>query len=351
MVRIILSVLVALVIIVVSGDTARNIPSFSIVGFMIRVLPLLVLLVIALADMLLGSEWDIILRFSSYLLLADVMTINSASPFDEPSLSELFSPIAVVSLALLVLAGNRGFYSDVGYDILSIAVPAILLVQGFLCRRRKLNVIRIEQYLALDLAAAFGFVAHVRNMDDCLWCAIPLNSVLLGWLAYLLLKKYPGGFYMFPARKNHRDEPCPEPHGDAPDEFSRMDELFDRLEKYMKETEPFLDETLSLADLSTAMLTNKTYLSRTINYKSGMHFRPYVNKYRVEHSLKIMQKDRRVKVMELAVLSGFHSVATYNMAFRLFVGDTPSEYMRTLSAKELYSSSKPFQDEGTGAKI
>lgn len=103
----------------------------------------------------------------------------------------------------------------------------------------------------------------------------------------------------------------------------------------MKEKEPYLNDELTIAELAHAMLTNKTYLSRTINIKSGKNFCTYVNEYRIKYSVEIMKKDHRVKVVELAVVSGFHTVASFNMAFRLFMGDTPSEYMRTLKAEEL----------------
>ena len=129
-----------------------------------------------------------------------------------------------------------------------------------------------------------------------------------------------------------------------------MDELFARVERYMANEQPYLRDDLTLAELAKAMLTNKTYLSRTINQKSGKNYCTYINWYRINYSLKIIEKDTRVKVVELAVMSGFHSVASYNMAFRLFMGDTPSEYIRTQKAKVLENAHKPFHERGTGAQ-
>ena len=106
--------------------------------------------------------------------------------------------------------------------------------------------------------------------------------------------------------------------------------LYDRVEAFMKEKQPYLEDGFSLTELAVAMCTNKSYLSRTINTYSGFNFCQYVNKYRVEYAIELMRKDKRIKVLELAMTSGFHSVASFNMAFKLHTNDTPSEYMRTL---------------------
>ncbi len=343
MVRIIVALLLVFILIVVLGDTARNISLFSLKGFIVRVLPMLALLGLALTDMLSCSSSDIFLRFQSYLLLTVVLAANAPSCFDEFSPSETFSPASVLLIVLLMQPWNIAGISNIGYDILLVAVPLILLVQNYLDGKGGHKAVPDILYLALDLLVAIGFLMRARGLEGSPWCMFTVSSVLFGTLMCLLFRKFPGGFFRMPVRKVEREETAP------PEDCSRMDELFERLEKYMKENEPYLDENLSLSDLATVMLTNKTYLSKTINYKSGMHFCPYVNKYRIEYSLKIMNKDNRVRVMELAVLSGFHSVSTFNMAFRLFMGDTPSEYMRTLRSKGLYRPSRPLHDDGTGA--
>ena len=102
------------------------------------------------------------------------------------------------------------------------------------------------------------------------------------------------------------------------------EELFNRLCAYMENKKPFLVEAFTLNDLAAAMFTNTLYLSRTINAYSGKNFRRFVNDYRVEYAMGLFRKNMSLKVSELAELSGFHTVVTFNMAFKLVKGVTPS---------------------------
>lgn len=115
----------------------------------------------------------------------------------------------------------------------------------------------------------------------------------------------------------------------------RMQDLYQRILVYMEEKKPYLDEDLQMDKLAAAVYTNKTYLSRTINVMSGRNFCQFVNYYRIMYAVQIMERDRRVKVSELAMLVGFHTVVSFNMAFKLYMNTTPTEYLRTLQAKSL----------------
>lgn len=104
--------------------------------------------------------------------------------------------------------------------------------------------------------------------------------------------------------------------------------LFDKVSRHMDEKRPYLDDTFSLEDMSRALLTNKSYMSKVINSCTGMNFSQFVNNYRVRYSMELFRRDPRLKVSELALMSGFHSGVTFNLAFRLFLGQTPSEWCR-----------------------
>jgi len=103
-------------------------------------------------------------------------------------------------------------------------------------------------------------------------------------------------------------------------------ELFQRIERYMKEKKPFLDERMSLSSTSTALFTNKVYVSKAINSYAGTNFNQYINAHRVEYSKAQMRRDPYLRMEEVAFMSGFHSVVTFNMAFRMTTGCTPTEW-------------------------
>ena len=110
--------------------------------------------------------------------------------------------------------------------------------------------------------------------------------------------------------------------------------LYERCCRYMSERRPFLVESFSLTDLCNAMFTNKVYLSRTINECAGKNFRQWVNHYRIQYAADLFRRDRSLKVVDLAALSGFHTAATFNQAFKLVMDESPSAWCKRMRHRE-----------------
>ncbi len=107
----------------------------------------------------------------------------------------------------------------------------------------------------------------------------------------------------------------------------KMNALYVKAVDYMEQKAPYLKEDFCLDSFARDLLTNRVYLSRTINIYSGQNFRQFVNYYRVRYSIGLMKNDKHMMVDELAALSGFHSSVSYNTAFRLFMHESPKEWM------------------------
>ena len=110
---------------------------------------------------------------------------------------------------------------------------------------------------------------------------------------------------------------------------------YQKAQEYMEKNRPFLRQTLSLEELARLLGTNKVYLSRTINVISGRNYCQFVNYYRIQYAKELMRKNSDSKMIEVAMASGFNSVVTFNMAFKLNEDLTPSEWLR-----EYYSVEK-----------
>ncbi len=125
--------------------------------------------------------------------------------------------------------------------------------------------------------------------------------------------------------------------GQEPSQSSRPDdiyrEIYDRLTEYFDNNKPYLNGELALSDLAKELYCNKLYLSRAISLCSGKNFCQFVNYYRVNHSIEAFRENPYMKVHELSTESGFNSIVSYNMAFRLFMGENPSEWCRKEKAK------------------
>ncbi len=113
---------------------------------------------------------------------------------------------------------------------------------------------------------------------------------------------------------------------------SRLDEiykdLYERIVDYFEAEKPYLDGELTINLLVKELYSNKMYISRAISHFTGRNFCQFVNYYRVVHSMESFRNNPDLKVHELAAMSGFNTIVSYNMAFRLFMGENPSEWCR-----------------------
>ena len=110
--------------------------------------------------------------------------------------------------------------------------------------------------------------------------------------------------------------------------------LYGRILEYMEKNAPFLEEDFSLPQMATDLYSNRVYLSKTINMMSGRNFCQFINWYRVTHAKEMMRKDPHLKVLEVATMSGFHSVVSFNQAFKMYEGTTPSVWLQSIKLEK-----------------
>ena len=160
--------------------------------------------------------------------------------------------------------------------------------------------------------------AAVLPVPVCAFAA----SFSAAFLVLLILRRGDGAGESEPRVPDSEPQSAPVPAGAG----KRGYEVFQRVVRYMEEKRPYLDEKINLERFSKAIFSNTVYVSRTINYYSGKNFRQFVNWYRIQYALDLMREDPHLKMEEVSILSGFHSTVSFNMAFRLFEGKTPTEW-------------------------
>lgn len=126
------------------------------------------------------------------------------------------------------------------------------------------------------------------------------------------------------------------PAEDMPDE-KKLLMIYERAVKYFEDEKAFLEPDYEMRDLAAAIFSNKTYVSRAINYYSGKNFRQFLNYFRVKYSIELMKENPELTVVELALRSGFHSTVSYNLSFKLVMNDTPSSYCKEFIIPERLS--------------
>lgn len=114
------------------------------------------------------------------------------------------------------------------------------------------------------------------------------------------------------------------------EELAKMTRLYERTTALMEKNHLFLDEEFNMDDLAAAVFTNRSYLSRTINIISGRNFRQFINYFRVKYSQDLMRQDPLLKLSKVAMMAGFRSKGTFNAAYKLNTGETPSAFQERL---------------------
>jgi AraC-like DNA-binding protein len=68
----------------------------------------------------------------------------------------------------------------------------------------------------------------------------------------------------------------------------------------------------------------------------GMNFYNLVNEYRIKEVKDRLKSDKykRLTILAIAYDSGFNSKSSFNTIFKEKTGQTPSEYLATLNAKD-----------------
>lgn len=110
-------------------------------------------------------------------------------------------------------------------------------------------------------------------------------------------------------------------------EERKKNELFSLLEKIMKEDKVYIEPGLTGDRLAKIAGTNRTYLSRVVNEKTGMTLVSYVNSYRINEAIAILSDaGNDIPLKALCTDLGFKSMTTFYKLFSDRVGMTPAKY-------------------------
>lgn len=191
--------------------------------------------------------------------------------------------------------------------------------------------------LFLELLVTSALIA--ASVGRCIAFDLALLSLSAGLFVVLWLRVYYGRTYFLSRRKEQtiresisnftRMTPP-----DRPEDEERMNATYRRILTIMDERKPFLKDTYYITDLCSDVGANKSFVSNVINVYSGRNFRQFVNYYRIKYALKLMKENPSGLIMDTALKCGFHSVVSFNMAFRLNMHMTPSDYMSRIRGPE-----------------
>ena len=194
------------------------------------------------------------------------------------------------------------------------------------------SAVDVSEGLYLHVSAAVPLLSAAAYICSCRWLLYVVSPLSGAVFAVFYLRASTGRTLFVPYSKEKeilsiirgslRAVELQSGVGDG-----KMKALYRKIMGYMEEKKPYLDNDIDLDYFARKMFTNKVYLSRTINIFSGRNFRQFINYHRIEHSLELMRKDPYLRIEEVSSMSGFNSTVSYNMAFRMFKGMTPREWL------------------------
>ena len=143
------------------------------------------------------------------------------------------------------------------------------------------------------------------------------------------------GFLAFGIRKFRRSETPqnsnPVPADDLP--YNEKQDLSTQITALMEEQKLFKNKDLRIADMATALGTNTTYISASLNGTLSTTFPAFVMSYRIRYAQDLMRKDPRMRLSQVAEESGFTNEKTFLRAFKASCGLTPSEWKQQHTAR------------------
>ena len=110
------------------------------------------------------------------------------------------------------------------------------------------------------------------------------------------------------------------------DENNTAVELMLKIENYFETEKPFLNPELNISQISIAIGTNRSYVSKCINSIKGQNFSQFVNTHRIAYAKSLLKDENVVSISEIAFQSGFGSLDAFNRTFKNNEKLTPKEY-------------------------
>lgn len=101
-----------------------------------------------------------------------------------------------------------------------------------------------------------------------------------------------------------------------------------QLRALMTDHQKYLDHDLSLSTLSSELDISTNHLSQVINSQCQCNYFDYINRFRIEHALRLINTENKAgaKSLVIALDSGFKSTSTFYSSFKKYMGMTPKEY-------------------------
>lgn len=310
--------------------------------------------IVVSADMIAGGNVGIRLPFDA--MLAFILLYLLTSPLWEQSSAFVVSLCVIAVSAVLAVCHilcAAGVLDVPSPDVFMVAVAVtalvytVLFLTGVWLRVRNVRSVMkagtVWAGVGMTVDAVYAVVIMSVLVLTLLMCIVTgrcgglhtaVASLMLGGsVAALGLRVFFDSVFVFWHRQEKTIvESMKVSQMEVPNDGSRLDnvyrELYERIVELFEKDRPYLDSELTINDIVKVIYSNKVYISRAISQFTGRNFCQFVNYYRIIYAVEAFRLNPELKVVEMASMSGFNSAVSFNMAFRLYMNENPSDWCR-----------------------
>ncbi len=108
-----------------------------------------------------------------------------------------------------------------------------------------------------------------------------------------------------------------------------------KLTSLMENERPYLESNIRLDDIANQLNISRHHASQIINEHFQLNFNDFINRYRIEDAIKILERDSLpYSVKEIVYQVGFNNTVSFYKAFKKHTGITPTDYRKEFMSKQ-----------------
>ncbi len=105
------------------------------------------------------------------------------------------------------------------------------------------------------------------------------------------------------------------------------EQLYQRIMNVMEAKHPYTNQDFDIVLLASMVNSNRTYVSKVINKQTGMNFRTWLAKYRINMVQNYLKENPEASLDELCIIAGYASRSSLFRHFKSITGDTPISWL------------------------
>ena len=238
-----------------------------------------------------------------------------------------FIPFLICVSAILLVQGTEHL-KTVSQSVIIIQNLQLLIYSAFLLR------IPLEGPLKIMAYTFTGYALCFLTYYIMAWTGVlQLNydyMVSTGMAVFIYYTGYLGlqSRKILPAENNEK-------YSNSALTSNALDYIITKLDQLMYSEKLYLNGDLKLQELADIMNVSVHSLSQAINSGKEQKFNDYLNELRIQEAQRLMASDshQNLKLIAIALDSGFNNKTSFLNAFKKHTGQSPSEFREKLLAK------------------